>query len=73
MSFGWKLAAVLVGVVLYFVPCYIALERQHHLRRVICVVNILLGWTVIGWVVALAMSLSGVKRRIRALDDYFGD
>jgi uncharacterized membrane protein len=73
MSFPVKLALVLAGVLLYFVPCYLAMERQHHLRRLICAVNVLLGWTVVGWVVALAMALTGVKKRVRALDDYFGD
>jgi hypothetical protein len=72
MSFPVKLTLVLLGVVLYFVPSYLAMERQHHLRRLICAINVLLGWTVVGWVVALAMALTGVKRRVRALDDYYG-
>ncbi len=73
MSFPVKLALVLAGVLLYFVPCYLAMERRHHLRRLICAINVLLGWTVVGWVVALAMALTGVKRSVNALDDYFDD
>lgn len=72
MSFSVKLVLVLVGVVLYFVPSYLAMERQHHLRRLICAINVLLGWTVVGWVVAMAMALSGVKKSVKALDDYYG-
>lgn len=55
MRFGWKPAAVPVGVVLYFVAGYTAFERRHHRRRDLCAVNILRGWTGIGWMVALAM------------------
>ncbi|MDW7709481.1 MAG: superinfection immunity protein [Deferrisomatales bacterium] len=73
MSFPVKLVLVLLAVVLYFLPSYLAMERQHHLRRLICAINILLGWTLVGWVVALAISLTAVRRRVQALDDYFGD
>ena len=72
MGLGARLALILVGIVVYVLPCYIALERQHHLRRLICAIDILLGWTVVGWVVALAMSLSGVRKSAKALDDYYG-
>ena len=72
MGFGVRLALILGGIVVYFVPCYIAMERQHHLRRLICAINVLLGWTVIGWVAALVMSLTGVRKSTKALDDYFG-
>lgn len=72
MDFGMKLALVLGGLILYFVPCYVALERQHHMRRLICAINVLAGWTVVGWVVALVMALSGVRKSVKALDDYYG-
>jgi len=71
MGFGVRLALILLGIVVYFIPCYIAFERQHHLRRLICVINVLLGWTVAGWVAALVMSLTGVRKSVKALDDYF--
>jgi cytochrome c biogenesis protein CcdA len=47
-----------VGLVAYFVPSIIAVKRDHHNRAPIMIVNILLGWSFIGWVVALAWSLS---------------
>jgi hypothetical protein len=50
---------IIIGA--YFVPTIIAFNRSHHQIGSIVVVNALLGWTVIGWVVALAMSLSAVK------------
>ena len=51
------LLIMLAGLILYFVPVIVALARRHvpHLGSVI-VVNVFLGWTVVGWVVALAMA-----------------
>jgi hypothetical protein len=51
--------------VLHFVPTLIALARGHHNGFAIFLTNLLLGWTVIGWVVALIWSCT-VERRIRA-------
>ena len=35
---------------LYFVPSYIALYRHHHKRKAIIWLNLIVGWTIIGWV-----------------------
>jgi uncharacterized membrane protein len=41
---------MLVAVVLiYMLPTLIAFGREHPRRQDIAVVNILLGWTLIGW------------------------
>lgn len=42
----------------YFLPMIIALIRKHKQTNPIVIVNIFLGWTLIGWVVALAWSVS---------------
>ena len=44
--------------ILYFAPTITAIRREHANRTSIVVVNIFLGWTLIGWVVALAWSYS---------------
>ncbi len=49
-----------VGAI-YFLPTIIAANRQHHNVGAIVVVNLLLGWTFIGWVVALAMASGQVR------------
>jgi hypothetical protein len=46
-----------VFAVPYFVPTIIAYSRQKTNRAAILAVNILLGWTFIGWVVALVWAL----------------
>ena len=47
---------VLVVVCLYFLPTIIAMARKVPNTGSVVVVNLLLGWTIIGWVVALAMA-----------------
>lgn len=42
----------------YFLPTLISVYRHHHNRVPIVLVNILLGWTAIGWIAALIWSLT---------------
>jgi ribosomal protein L40E len=51
-------------VALYFLPTLIAAVRNHHNFTPVLLVNLLLGWTVIGWVVALIWSSSHVPRQL---------
>jgi len=37
----------------YFIPYIVARRRKHHNAEAIGVLNLLLGWTAIGWIVAL--------------------
>jgi hypothetical protein len=57
--------AVLLGLAVlasaYFAPSIVALARGHHNIGSIVVINLFLGWTFIGWVVALSMALSAVR------------
>lgn len=45
----------------YFLPTLVASVRHHHNAEAICAVNLFLGWTLVGWVVALAWALTVVK------------
>jgi threonine/homoserine/homoserine lactone efflux protein len=45
-------------IILYFLPYIIAENRHHRNLKSIAVVNICLGWTFLGWVVALAWAFS---------------
>lgn len=49
-------------VILYCVPGIIASIRGHHDAVAIWATNILLGWVVIGWVIAFIWSLKQVRR-----------
>lgn len=46
---------MLFWLLAYFAPSIVALAREHSIGPVV-VVNFFLGWTFIGWVVALAMA-----------------
>jgi hypothetical protein len=60
-----KLIAGIIGIAvlftLYFAPAIVADMRNHPSKSAITVVNIFLGWTLIGWVAALAWALMGEK------------
>ena len=43
---------------LYFLPWIIAILRNHHNRQAIVVTNLLLGWTLIGWLACLIWSFT---------------
>jgi hypothetical protein len=46
------------GMAFYFLPTIIALVRQKRNTIAILVLNLFLGWTFVGWVVALVWSLA---------------
>ena len=56
------LLIVLVVGGLYFIPTIVALMRDHPSKGGIIVLNVLLGWTLIGWVVSLAWAASSTGR-----------
>jgi len=45
------------GFVLYFLPSILAYARSKRDRAAILILNLLLGWTAIGWVIALVWSI----------------
>jgi len=47
------LLAISVAVVLYLLPAFVAEWRGHKNTIAIFLLNLLLGWTVLGWVIAL--------------------
>lgn len=57
------LAAFLTLGLFYMLPFLIAALRGHHQIGSIAVLNFLLGWTVLGWVIALAMAASATYPR----------
>jgi hypothetical protein len=49
------LIVILISLAIYLVPTWVA-WRRHHQLGMVAVLNILLGWTIIGWAVALAIA-----------------
>lgn len=57
---GLELLIIGAAIALYFLPAVIAsFVRNHPNAGPIAAINIFLGWTLLGWVVALAWSLTG--------------
>ena len=53
-------------IFVYFLPSIIAFRRGKPNRWSVGVLNLFLGWTFIGWVICLAMAVSGAKKRSEA-------
>ncbi len=51
-------------VLLWAVPIVAAWNHRHPHRGTILVLDLLLGWTVIGWAVLVAWAFAGVPRRL---------
>lgn len=45
---------IILLIFLYFVPIIVATMQDHKNTASIAIINVLLGWTFIGWVIALA-------------------
>jgi len=48
---------LIFGIGLYFLPAIIAAVRHTHNSMGILLLNLFLGWTVIGWFAALLMAI----------------
>jgi hypothetical protein len=48
---------LIFSVAFYFLPAIIAAVRHTHNASGILLLNLLLGWTVVGWCVALLMAI----------------
>lgn len=57
------LGFILFMVFAYFIPTIVAVSRGVRNKGSVIAVNVFLGWTFIGWVVALAMALRTVDRQ----------
>jgi hypothetical protein len=53
----WLLLIPLV----YFLPAIIAVDRGHHNSTAIGLFNFFLGWTFLGWVIALVWSATAIR------------
>lgn len=54
---------LVVGFLVYFLPTIIASRRSHPNGNGIALLNIFLGWTFIGWLVALIWSVSAIQKK----------
>lgn len=62
-----EFSGVVLGTVAvaYFIPTLIAVMRSHRSKMAIIAVNVLIGWTLIGYFWAFIWSLTGNVREER--------
>jgi preprotein translocase subunit SecD len=56
----------LIALLVYFLPAVVAGFRGHQNTAAIFILNLLLGWSFIGWVVALVWAFTEVRRDYQA-------
>ncbi|TKB53372.1 superinfection immunity protein [Ferrimonas aestuarii] len=52
-------AMILVASLLYFLPSILAAKGGHERFRLIMLINVLLGWTIVGWLASLIWAVMG--------------
>lgn len=53
---GYFLLSILL--IIYLLPALQAYNRRHRNRASILIINVLLGWTFVGWAITLAWAYS---------------
>jgi hypothetical protein len=61
------IAIAIFSIVLYSLPSVLACGSVHPSRTGVYFVNWLLGWTILGWIVAMIWALAGFNARNQAL------
>jgi hypothetical protein len=51
---GFMVAAM--AIFIYLFPAYIAIRRKHKLTTLIYIINLFLGWTLLGWIISLILA-----------------
>lgn len=54
---------VVLALCFYFLPSFVAVLRGHHNSGAIVLLNLLLGWTVLGWIISLVWSATAIQSR----------
>jgi hypothetical protein len=60
---GKTTAQALLVAAVYSLPALVAVQRQHDRSEAIALANLLLGWTVLGWLLLLVWALKGWPQR----------
>lgn len=53
LCIGMAIVCTVVGFILYFLPAIIAFKRNHEYRNIILILDLLFGWTFLGWAACL--------------------
>jgi len=59
----FKVVLIIFGFLLWMAPIFIAMKRGHPNAGAITALDLLLGWTFLGWVAALVWSFTAIEQR----------
>ena len=62
MDMFFALIAILISILVYLLPAFIASHRHHPQTMAIFLLNLFLGWTGLGWVGALVWAATAINR-----------
>lgn len=54
---------LIIALAIYFLPTIVAMIREHMSKGAIFALNLILGWTLAGWLFAFIWSLTGNTKR----------
>jgi hypothetical protein len=60
---------VAIGLTVYFTPSVIARRRMRHEAARVLFLNLLLGWTVAGWIAALSWATKSFGTDLRSAEN----
>jgi hypothetical protein len=58
---GGEFILICIGLLIYMLPAWVAYGRLHARRDIIMLINLLTGWTLIGWLGSLIWATSGER------------
>ncbi|WP_291766152.1 superinfection immunity protein [Maricaulis sp.] len=61
---GGSTGGAIVLIIIYFVPGIVALMRGHHNAGAIFLTNLVFGWTLLGWLLALIWSFTAKNKAV---------
>ncbi|MFJ4251363.1 superinfection immunity protein [Pseudomonas sp. NPDC089741] len=61
LDIGMAIVFLFLMIATYFLPSFNAFSRKHPERWPIFMLDLFLGWTIIGWVVSLVWSVSSTQ------------
>lgn len=61
LSFVW-IISIIFGIAIFLLPTIVAIVGHKKNATAILILNLLGGWTVIGWIVALVWAITSVRQ-----------
>ena len=58
LYFVFYLFIIILSIFIYFIPTIIACKKDHKNKMIIFVVNLLSGYSIIGWIISFVWALS---------------